>query len=31
MTPKAQLQLRDRVAEKFPGAGFSSGPELVLA
>jgi hypothetical protein len=31
MTPKAQLQLRGRVEEKFPGAGFCPAPELVLA
>ena len=31
MTPKAQLQLRGRVEEKFPGAGSSPAPELVLA
>ena len=31
MTPKAQLLLRGRVEEKFPGAGAAQAPVLVLA
>ena len=31
MTPKAQLQLRGRVEERFPGAVTPQAPVLVLA
>jgi hypothetical protein len=31
MTPRAQLLLRGRIEEKFPGAGAAQAPVMVLA